>query len=434
MQHMFLVLGLSLCSFLPVLCHPLVSVSSNGLTLGNAGHLKMEGTHAEARDVILSMDGSHDISDLDEDGNNPEEDRYSSRRHLDQTSVENAVSQTPEYMLELYNNLSKNKPNLHNSNTIRSFKVIPLEQRQKAARDIMGEFGYRIHNLQFDISALDASEKINSAELRLFTLIKKDQKSFGGVSRLVSVFQVKSTASHDSREYITSKFVHSAENAWESFDVTKALQNSMNTPHRHNAMEKLEVRIQSLFTSASPDNMDITINPNDTRQPLLVVYSNDNSPVHEEEVDRHELLIHELATNVGANSKMVTYNDDEDDELTSHKRSKRSRGYVRNSSCRLRPLYVNFADIGHDSWIIAPRAYPANQCAGRCNFPFTASMAPSSHAIIQYAMKQRFPRRVSKVCCVPTKLESISMLYYERGVYIYKAKYEGMVVTECGCR
>lgn len=35
------------------------------------------------------------------------------------------LSMTPEYMLELYKNLSKSSPDLHNSNIVRSFKHDP---------------------------------------------------------------------------------------------------------------------------------------------------------------------------------------------------------------------------------------------------------------------------------------------------------------------
>lgn len=45
------------------------------------------------------------------------------------------------------------------------------------------------------------------------------------------------------------------------------------------------------------------------------------------------------------------------------------------------------------------------------------------------------PDKVGKVCCVPTRLAPISLLYYdERGILTYKYRYDEMVVAECGCR
>lgn len=38
-------------------------------------------------------------------------------------------------------------------------------------------------------------------------------------------------------------------------------------------------------------------------------------------------------------------------------------------------------------------------------------------------------------CCVPTRLDSISVLYLDtHGVLTYRFSYKDMVVAECGCR
>lgn len=50
-------------------------------------------------------------------------------------------------------------------------------------------------------------------------------------------------------------------------------------------------------------------------------------------------------------------------------------------------------------------------------------------------MHAAHPKRASRACCVPTKLDPISILYLdENGVITYKYHYDGMVVAECGCR
>lgn len=46
-----------------------------------------------------------------------------------------------------------------------------------------------------------------------------------------------------------------------------------------------------------------------------------------------------------------------------------------------------------------------------------------------------YSKKASETCCVPTKLEPISILYVDdQGIVTYKYKYDGMVVAECGCR
>ncbi|XP_045212946.1 bone morphogenetic protein 10-like [Mercenaria mercenaria] len=350
------------------------------------------------------------------------------------------LSLTPEYMLELYDKLSKGSPASHTSNIIRSFKNIPQSDRNST--ETPKNFrNYRVHSLLFDISALELSESINSAELRLFTLITRDQRSYMGVNRVVSIYKLIDsgpTAGIDQIKYklITSKYIYGVENAWESFDVTETLKMSLQQGLR---IERFEIRIQTLFMDSGNDNMDINANPNDMKQPILVVYSNDNSIVHEHNIERHELLLHELgssassktSTHTGGDlSSMYNYNG----QGVGHSRSKRSKGSAK-PVCRRRPLFVNFEDIGWHTWIIAPRGFQAYQCAGKCTFPLNDHLSPSKHAIIQTLLHTIHPKRAARSCCVPTKLDPISILYIdEQGVVTYKYRYDGMVVAECGCQ
>lgn len=218
---------------------------------------------------------------------------------------------------------------------------------------------YRVHSLGFDISALDLEEKINLAQLRLYTLIKRDQRSYSGVTRIVSIYQLIDLGGPGQQfvkyNFITSKFVYTMENAWESFDVTKALKLSVQQGLR---FERLEVRIESLLIDSPHTDLDINATPNDLKQPILVVYSNDKSKVHEENVERRDLLMHELSIGAGAFAStqrghvdnMYDYNSQE----LAHTRNRRSNGH---NLCKRRPLYVNFADLNWDTWIIAPKGY-----------------------------------------------------------------------------
>lgn len=79
--------------------------------------------------------------------------------------------------------------------------------------------------------------------------------------------------------------------------------------------------------------------------------------------------------------------------------------------------------------------FQAYQCAGKCTFPLSDHLSPSKHAIIQTLMHTINPKRAARSCCVPTKLDPISILYIdEQGVVTYKYRYDGMVVAGCGCR
>lgn len=113
----------------------------------------------------------------------------------------------------------------------------------------------------------------------------------------------------------------------------------------------------------------------------------------------------------------------------------------RRNSCRRRPLYVDFALIAYDEWVVAPPGYEAYQCAGKCFYPFGDHLSPTKHAIVQTLVHGALQgveggnKPVGRACCVPTRLAPTSLLYLDAsGTLTYQYGYEDMVVAECGCR
>ncbi|KAF4513819.1 UNVERIFIED_CONTAM: hypothetical protein B566_EDAN015882 [Ephemera danica] len=103
--------------------------------------------------------------------------------------------------------------------------------------------------------------------------------------------------------------------------------------------------------------------------------------------------------------------------------------------CRRKPLYVDFAEIEYDTWIVAPAGYEAYQCTGKCFYPVSEHLSPTKHAIVQTLLHMVAPKKTPRACCVPTKLQPISVLYVDQhGVLTYRFSFEDMVVAECGCR
>jgi len=226
----------------------------------------------------------------------------------------------------------------------------------------------RVHSLLFDITELDLTESIDHADLRLYTLIKRDQRSYYGVSRVVSVYEIIEFKGSDGRKltkhnFISSKFVHHMENEWESFDVTAAVKRSVQQQTR---IERLEIRIRNSVTRHTNDMLDFTAVSNDQKQPLLVVYSNDEDHAHQKKKEAQELYMHELALAQGSDVDDTHSDQDDYDEPNdvlnlnglsfNHSRRKRSKR-ARKHDCKRQPLYINFAAINlHDS-IIAPQGY-----------------------------------------------------------------------------
>ncbi|KAF4513820.1 UNVERIFIED_CONTAM: hypothetical protein B566_EDAN015883 [Ephemera danica] len=77
----------------------------------------------------------------------------------------------------------------------------------------------------------------------------------------------------------------------------------------------------------------------------------------------------------------------------------------------------------------------AYQCTGKCFYPVSEHLSPTKHAIVQTLLHMVAPKKTPRACCVPTKLQPISVLYVDQhGVLTYRFSFEDMVVAECGCR
>jgi len=103
--------------------------------------------------------------------------------------------------------------------------------------------------------------------------------------------------------------------------------------------------------------------------------------------------------------------------------------------CTRHELYVDFRDIGLSSSIIAPAGYSAYQCKGVCEPPLSQDQRPTNHATIQATVhKMGLVEGVERPCCVPTKLLSTSILFYDDNENVVLKVYEDMIADRCGCR
>ncbi|XP_029019919.1 bone morphogenetic protein 10 [Betta splendens] len=391
-----------------------------------------------------------------------------------------ARAEPPEYMMELYNRFANDRTTMPNANIIRSFK------NEDSSPSAVGAGGVRRHPLLFNVS-VPHHECITAAELRLYTLVQTDRHLYAGVDRKVTVYEL---ASQDGDNNVTeegaargdslrdagerldlialaSRQVYSTDNGWEVFDITTAVhrwsKSDQGTTHR------LEVHIVSIANEDNaqgtkensdgrkgPDgDMEIDTSPEEKHKPLLIVYSDDQSSDHRDDKrELDEMIDHETSNMVLTNTLGWGQNglwgdgdggDEEgepgEEDLMQmrtnliYDTASRIRRNAKSNHCKKQSLYVEFKDIGWDSWILAPTGYDAFECTGICSFPLTKHVTPTKHAIVQTLVSINSPQKASRACCVPTKLEPISLLYLDdTGVVTYKYKFEGMVVGECGCR
>lgn len=345
---------------------------------------------------------------------------------------------------------------------------------------VVGVGGVRRHSLLFNVS-VPHHERITAAELRIYTLVQTDRHLYAGVDRKVTIYEIESYGQADNvtnnnitgvsafkgegeqMEWVelASRQVYNTDNGWQAFDLTAAVQ------HWHISAEGTTHRLEVHIASMSDDGVQNTLEDNKSRhspkgdmkvdtspeekhKPLLIVFSDDQSSDHQSDKrELNEMIDHETSNMVLQNDiEMGDWSDevreqsepDEEDLIQMrsnliYESTSRIRRNAKVNHCKKKSLYVEFKDIGWDSWIVAPIGYDAYECTGVCSFPLTKHVTPTKHAIVQTLVNINSPQKAAGACCVPTKLDPISLLYLdETGVVTYKYKFEGMVVAECGCR
>ncbi|EMP30531.1 Bone morphogenetic protein 10 [Chelonia mydas] len=351
---------------------------------------------------------------------------------------ETAKVEPPEYMLELYNRFATDRTSMPSANIVRSFKNEDLTSHP------IGITGIRKYPLLFNVS-IPHHEEITMAELRLYTLVERDRILYDGLDRKVTIFEVLEN-NHAGREGeerkmvpLASRQIYGTNSEWETFDITDAMRRWRRlelTTHR------LEVQIES-GEGEEPNGegkLDIDINSEAKHVPLLIVFSDDlSNDKKEEKQELDEMIDHEQLLDL-EKLGMGNFHNGPGEEALLQMRSNiiydstaRIRRNAKGNYCKRTPLYIDFKEIGWDSWIIAPTGYEAYECRGVCSYPLTEHVTPTKHAIVQTLVHLKNPQKASKACCVPTKLDPISILYLDAGVVTYKFKYEGMAVAECGC-
>ncbi|KXJ11069.1 growth/differentiation factor 8 [Exaiptasia diaphana] len=110
------------------------------------------------------------------------------------------------------------------------------------------------------------------------------------------------------------------------------------------------------------------------------------------------------------------------------KRSINCRPGIR--SCCLQELYVSFADMGWDNWILIPEGLNVNYCTGSC---FGHILPVYSHSGLLQKVALQKGRKDMAPCCSPTKLAPLSILYFDPYENIFQQDIENMTALRCGC-
>ena len=140
-------------------------------------------------------------------------------------------------------------------------------------------------------------------------------------------------------------------------------------------------------------------------------------------------------------NKLLLDEDSKNHQYSSHSPALSSFSSFSPSSsalkiCQRYPLYVDFEEMGWSGWIIFPQGYNAYHCKGKCSFPLSKRLNPSSHATVQSIMHVLGlgGQPVELPCCAPDTLYDITLLYFDQNDNAVLQRYKDMVAGTCACR
>lgn len=349
--------------------------------------------------------------------------------NLSDVPQENSKICPPQFMMELYNKYASDNSANPQSDVIRSFTVqdIPLSVTNGTKSK---------YRLQFNIS-IPSHEKITTAELQLFFFFPdpRSRVTSRNFKAIIKVYEVDYNDFTSTTQLLVGKEVTGLESTWETFDVTTAIQSWLKSGHGATVFDVVVDRKDCGASKGGAEGagcLNMSVSVGDNTSAALIVFSDDlGSRRKEKKKELREMILHEEETilHSGADWNRGDQLPNEIPEAPRRKKRKAEREYCQRTS-----LKVNFRDIGWDSWIVAPPEYDAFECRGLCYHPLTDESTPSKHALIQTLMNIRNPTKANMACCVPIKLDPITVMYRENGRLTIRYLYEEMKVAECGCR
>ncbi|XP_060679136.1 bone morphogenetic protein 6 [Hemiscyllium ocellatum] len=282
---------------------------------------------------------------------------------------------------------------------------------------------YQPHHQEykFNLSQIPEGEAVTAAEFRIYK--EWVRRHFENETFQISIYQVlhENVNSDTDLLLLDTRTVWASEEGWQVFDIT-ATSNLWVMSPQHNL--GLQLHVQTIDGQGINPKMAGLIGqhgPHD-KQPFMVAFFK-VSEVH-------------IRTTRSVTSKRKHHGRTKSTSVQESPRAASLTEYNtsdQRQACKKHELYVSFRDLGWQDWIIAPEGYAAYYCDGECSFPLNAHMNATNHAIVQTLVHLMNPDYIPKPCCAPTKLNAISVLFFDDSSNVILKKYRNMVVRACGC-
>ncbi|XP_020285017.1 uncharacterized protein LOC109855310 [Pseudomyrmex gracilis] len=103
-----------------------------------------------------------------------------------------------------------------------------------------------------------------------------------------------------------------------------------------------------------------------------------------------------------------------------------------NKKCCRHELTVMFKDLPGFEFIVAPKSFDAGYCKGRCPPRYHPA---HHHALLQSLLWKENRKRVPKPCCAPSKLQELTILYFDENevTKLQVSYWKNIQVLECAC-
>ncbi|XP_015201843.2 bone morphogenetic protein 2-like isoform X1 [Lepisosteus oculatus] len=335
----------------------------------------------------------------------------------------------PQFMLDLFNAVADSNgitrdPGILEGNIVRSF-----EDKMQSDQT------YHLFNL----SSFGKNEKMIKAELRIFKYKHNfvAGKPFGHRFCKVDIYESLDGETKPWRgNLIASRLLPLFAQGWEVFNVTLTVSKWI-----HNSDSSPGFLIVTTLASGNALGPSVTTADRYQRRAggkraFLVLFSDDGRRASKTHIS-HFPGESTIAGGQAAPAPVQAENAASPSKTRSRIRTARAapfyaEGYPK--SCQRLPLYVDFEEIGWSGWIISPRGYNAYHCKGSCPFPLGEGLRATNHATVQSIVNAlKLSSEVEMPCCVPDKLHSINLLYFDDEENVVLKQYDDMVAVSCGC-
>uniref|UniRef100_A0A4W3JPK1 Bone morphogenetic protein 5 n=1 Tax=Callorhinchus milii TaxID=7868 RepID=A0A4W3JPK1_CALMI len=351
-------------------------------------------------------------------------------------SVGKHSSSAPLFMLDLYKAMASDEAealrgapstqspplaSLHDANFLNDadmvMSFVNLVERDK-------DFSHQRRHykeFRFDLTQIPEGEAVTAAEFRIYK--DRSNSRYENDTFRITIYQVvKEYTNRDADLFLLDiKKIRASDGGWLVFDITATSNHWVVNP-QHNLGLQLCVETKDGRTINIRSAGLIGRHGPQSKQPFMVAF-----------FKASEVLLRSVRA---TNSKRKNQNRNKSSGSQDSSRIANPGEYntsEQKQACKKHELYVSFRDLGWQDWIIAPEGYAAFYCDGECSFPLNAHMNATNHAIVQTLVHLMFPENVPKPCCAPTKLNAISVLYFDDSSNVILKKYRNMVVRSCGC-